>query len=556
MRLTPFLAAVLLPALPARAEVGDCSAPGYLAAFADAPTARDLTCVELFRFEVPTPDGPRLIRGIADAAADWAVPPALAAEVERGARLAGQAFAGLGRFRVEDITILVLDDVHPGTDLSHHGNGAAEVLGVTLGTPDPARGAECLITLFGLAGAATDGSMPVTVAHEIFHCVQAATYAGPKYDSYTSGGAWWIEGAAEAFAAAAIPESAPYTDRGGAFDAAVEARVALNDMAHEAVHFFYWLMQGRGGLAALMPFQDAMADAGGAAAQQAAMRAAMPAGDWQDFAQAYADGRIRHPQGGALASTPPEGTVLDISAAGRHALPMDAFTLTLGRADYACGVWGNQPRPAPPGLTWKAEGDWGELPEELDTREGGAAAAWRLAALPVEAVAGGLAAERRRSCAPCLGSDALDACLVGTWEMTGGGPAEWMRAQGFAARAEHAGDRHVSFRGDGVFGTSSFRVSLTEDRRDILWEGEGTLTGAMGGWSAEGGQLNLCTEAGGGMTGRVRGSMPEGSGELPAGAPPGGSLSLRYACTGDSLQTILPMRGLPDMVTEYRRISD
>lgn len=91
MRPRPILAADLLPALPAWAEVGDCSAPGYLAAFAEAPTARDLTCVELFRFEVPTPEGPRLIRSIADAAADWAVPSALKAEVERGARLAGLA---------------------------------------------------------------------------------------------------------------------------------------------------------------------------------------------------------------------------------------------------------------------------------------------------------------------------------------------------------------------------------------------------------------------------------------------------------------------------------
>jgi len=54
---------------------GDCIAEGYLAKFADAPTAGDLACFELFRIFVATPDGPREVRGIADAAFDWAAPP-------------------------------------------------------------------------------------------------------------------------------------------------------------------------------------------------------------------------------------------------------------------------------------------------------------------------------------------------------------------------------------------------------------------------------------------------------------------------------------------------
>ena len=120
--------------------------------------------------------------------------------------------------------------------------------------------------------------MATTVAHEVFHCILGATCAGPRYQSHVAGGAWWIEGAAEAFAAAAVPESAAYTDRSPEFDAAVEGRVALNDMAHEAVQFFYWRMQTRDGLAALMPFQDAMAETGGAAAQQTRRRTARGSG--------------------------------------------------------------------------------------------------------------------------------------------------------------------------------------------------------------------------------------------------------------------------------------
>jgi hypothetical protein len=548
------IALILMTASLALADFADCMTPGYLAAFPDAPTSRDLTCVEHFRFSVSTPDGPRQVRAISDVAADWAVPPATIAAVERGARLAGEAFAGLGQFSIDNVTLLLLDDVHSSEELTNHGTGR-EVLGVALAAPDADRAPECLITIYGLAREATTGAMPVTVAHEIFHCVQGATYAGTKYQSYGDGAAWWIEGAAEAFAAAAIPESAAHTDRSAAFDAAVEARLALNDMEHEAVHFFYWLMQTHGGLAALMPFQDAMAATGGAAAQQAAMRAARPAEDWAAFAQAYADGTIRHPQGGPLASSPPEGTVLAIEAAGRHALPMDAFTITLGRAEYGCGVWENTPRPSAPYLTWTAGDDWQALPDEIDTREAGSAT-WRLVAMPVEAGEGGLKVERRRSCLPCQGSDALDACLFGTWEMSGGGPAEWMRAQGISASFSHDGDRHMTLRADGVFGTSGFAVSSTQLGRDILWEGEGAVTGAAGGWSAEGGLLNLCIEAGGGMRGTVTGTTPEGSREMPANAPPGGSMSLRYSCTGGTLTTVMTMPGLPDMVTDYRKIAE
>jgi hypothetical protein len=309
----------------------DCMKPGYLASFLDAPTAEDLACVELFRFEVSTPDGPRAMRAIADAASDWAAPAEMIAEVERGARLAGAAFGELGRFSVDNITILILDDVYSSTELTGDRSGG-EILGVTLSDREPVPGQkpECLITIYALTTSAVDGSMPVTIAHEIFHCIQGATYAGPKYGSYGEGGAWWMEGTAEAFAAAAIPESLAYTDRSDDFDTSVERRYALDRMLHQAVHFFYWLMQTRGGLSALMPFQDAMADSGGRDAQHAAMRRALPPEAWQTFAEAYADSTITHPHGGALASSPPEGTAMTFNETGRETLPLEPLAAASG----------------------------------------------------------------------------------------------------------------------------------------------------------------------------------------------------------------------------------
>lgn len=536
----------------------DCMDAGYLAFFPDAPSARELTCVEHFRFSVATPGGARWIRGISDAAADWAAPPALVAEVERGARLAGSAFGGLGRFSVDTITILLLDDVRATGELDP--GATDQTLGVTLS--DPVRVPECLITIYALSPAGDDGSMATTVAHEIFHCVQGATYAGPKYQSYGDGGAWWIEGAAEAFAAAAIPESAVHTDRSGDFDAAVEARIALNDMAHQSVLFFYWLMQARGGLAALMPFQDAMAGTGGAEAQQAAMRAALPPEDWARFAQAYADSTIRHPQGGGLASSPADGTVMTFDATGRRTLPLAPFTISLGRAYFGCGVWGTTVAPGAPELSFRGDdgaagADWRALPDDLDTREG-ADTVWRMVAIPTDnsPAEGEINSERRQGCTPCLGTSAVDACLVGTWAMTGGGPAEWMAAQGFPATLDTSGTEAMTLRADGGFVTGAFDVSLDGGRNGLTVEGDGSVPAATGTWSAEGGRLNFCAEAGGGMTGRMTVTTEESTSTSAMGVPGGGSISMGYSCTGAVLVTTLPMRGLPDMTTTYQKVAE
>ncbi len=546
------------------AEAGpfnDCMDPGYLASFGEAPAAEDLTCIELFRFDVSTPDGTRSIRGIADAASDWAAPPEMILEVERGARLAGAAFPELGRFSVDNITILVLEDVYETaevTDRDHDG----EVLGVTLSDREavPDQKPECLITIYALSSGAVDGSMPVTIAHEIFHCVQGATYAGPKYQSYGEGGAWWIEGTAEAFAAVAVPESFAYTDRSGDFDASVERRYALDQMLHQSVHFFYWLMQTEGGLSALMPFQDAMADSGGRDAQHAAMRSALPPERWQAFAEAYADSRITHPQGGSLASSPPEGTVMTFDASGRETLPLEPFAISLGKAGFGCGLWGNTVAPAAPQMTWKpadagASDAWRALPEELDTREG-RNTDWTFVTMPTDdsLTEGEVETERRSGCNPCMGIDKVDACLVGTWAMSGGGPAEWMRAQGFPATVTSSGEEEMTLRADGIFSTAGFSVSVDESRNGMTIEGDGSVTPAQGAWSADGGVLNFCAGVGG-MSGTMTVTSEDGSDSRTFGGA-AGDISMSYSCAGSSLSTTITMRGLPDMVTTYVKVAE
>ena len=132
-----FCLAVSLPH-QARADFGDCSDDGYLDRFPDAPSAPGLNCVELFNFTYSTPGGPRQMRGIQDISADWAFLPGAPEAVERGARLAAAAFAALGDFRIDDVTLLILDDAH-----STFYSGAEEereVMAITDGHADAAGG--------------------------------------------------------------------------------------------------------------------------------------------------------------------------------------------------------------------------------------------------------------------------------------------------------------------------------------------------------------------------------------------------------------------------------
>lgn len=548
-----FFAALLLAA-PARADFGDCTEAGYLGRFPEAPTAETILCVELFRFTHATPEGERHIRAISDVAADWAIPPAVAEGVERGAREAAAAFPGLGSYAIDDVTLLLLDD------LSSWEDGDREIAAITDGRRDAAgtRPGECLVTVYGLSSSATPEEIAVTTAHEIFHCLQYASLSSAQMGTYGAGGDWWIEGAAEYFPAYAVSGSEPYTGREAMFDDAVLAGTALNDMAHGAAPFFFWLGETRG-IEELMPFQRAMADGGGAAAQQAAMRGVLDDRAWLDFAQAYADANIARPGGGLLALTPTLREFLTISAPGPQRITLDPFTLLYGVADYDCGTWGNRLRPETANLSVQPDGTtgWGTWPEEIEAEEG-RPATYRFVAMSTETgpLDATLEVERRRACAPCAGSDRVDACLAGTWQMTGGGPVEWMRAQGIPITRAAEGPRIVTFRSDGAYGTEPLGIEIEIRDEDMIGQGTGFVTVASGRWSAVEGTLNICQDAGG-MSGTVTVTDRHGTRSGPVSQPSAGSaISMSYSCAGGTLSTAMAFPGLPEMVTSYTKIAE
>ncbi|MEO8530734.1 MAG: hypothetical protein ABI459_05895 [Deltaproteobacteria bacterium] len=532
-----------LTASPALA-FGDCNDPAYLSRFPEAAGAASLTCVELFRLPLETASGTRQIRAIMDISGDWAIAPDVQAEIERGARLAAALLPTLGRFESDDITLLAYDGLH--------GLETANIEGKTLTI---LADDECLISLYGLSSGGTTENMAVLVAHELFHCVQGETWPA-QYDTYGSGGDWWVEGTAETFAALAIPDSQSLTDRAPDFDASVAANIALNDMQHEAAVFFYWLTTTQGATA-MFPFIEQMAVTNGASAQHAAMRAALSPEQWLDFAKTYADGLIRHPQGGSVPTIAPDGQMIDVLADGNHTIPLAPFTLALGRVSYDCGLWGNTLSPAV-NLALRLDENvdsWRDWPNEIDARDA-TDTNWRFAALPVDdSGAATLEVERRATCEPCQAITTLDRCLVGRWQVTSGGAIEWMRAQGVTARMEYTEPRIIDFRAAGVYATEPFGAKVEHRDGDFFVHGDGTLTEAFGTWSSGDGTLHICQQTGG-----LRASVTAESSEVRKtkrlDRPGGGDLSMIYSCEGDTLSTSLPIRGLPPMITGYSKMAE
>jgi hypothetical protein len=538
----------------AQAGFGDCRSPDYLRAFPVAPAAATVDCVEVFRVPVTTPAGTRHIRGITDLLSDWAVPAEIVAAAEQGAREAAAAMPALGDYALDDITILLLDDRMDWSTPASGGREANEAVAITDGRRAAGRAGECLVTLYGLAVGTTVRETPVTVAHEVFHCLQYASLPPALMDTYGTGGDWWIEGTAEYFSAVAVSVDPAETDRSSLFDAAVRAGRALNEMEHESAPFFFWLGETRGGLGAIMPFIRAMSASGGATAQQAAMRAVLDDGAWLDFAEAYGDNAIAHPRGGMLSLAPDFGAPRPVTAATTLTIPLPPFVLTLGELAYDCGTWGHGLSPTDANLsTQLGKGaPWELWPAEVDARDG------RPADLRYVGLHTGPARQtlrvdidRRRSCAPCAGSDLVDLCLVGQWEVTSGGPVEWMKSQGVPIPRETSEPERMTLMADGSYTAPPRQIELGFDFGGTGPDrGEGKGSAAFGRWSVtEDGRLNLCVDMAA-MAGFVENS--ETGNRVSVAEVGAGTQSGPYSCAeGSRFDHAIDMPGLPPMPFGY-----
>lgn len=545
-----------LLASPARAAFGNCADPSYRASFDERLEAVSYDCVERLRLTVPAEGGAAEVRLIHDRNAGWAAMPGIFAEFDRGLRAAAVALDQIGSFRLDDVTFLLIDGLPPRERGSEDFSDIAALAGSS--------GGECRVGIYLLGAGGRMENAAYVVVNELFHCVQEATLSDRQMASGSggtgAGGDWWLEGSADWFAALALPELGPLPARIARFDSASPG-TPLYEMAYEAVVFFLWLNDERGP-SAVVPFLRQMADRPGAAAQRAAMARALSADEWLDFAETYLDGDIKHPHGTRLSVNPTAGESWRFRETGNVTIRLETFVIHRGWIEFECGRWRTSTDPDRYHAVRVGDGEWGGLPERIDTRE--AADRFRFAGMSAEASAASLAleADLDAGCEPCRGISETDACLVGAWRQSGGGPVEWMRSvmPGFEfPHAERTGGIMV-LKSDGTYFTTPLSAGTTivreDDGRVSKADGDVTVQ-ASGRWSAADGKFNICQDTGS-FQGRARLTIP-GAGQHTMALPdPGstGSLSLDYTCSAGGFRTSLMLSGFPrPMETQYSRVS-
>jgi hypothetical protein len=563
--------AVALGAPQARATT-ECDR-GYLKGFAvtdeDGRTLwepGDIECVEYFRFTVSTPGGTRTFRGIGDVNAGPLLRPGDIARVEAGARRAAGNLAALSDYRIDNVTYLVsLIGSDPMSREVLDPDGRRKHAGAAAWTLDPTWGPrrECPVTLF-LFGRFSGEDIHYTIAHETFHCVEHGTLSAGQRATMTDGGLWWGEGAAELFAAYNVRRSGWNNAPG--FRSAVEAQRPLYAMSYEASIFFYWHYQ-MSGLGALMPFLRQMASGATDGAQRAAIRGAISDELLLKFAEDFDDGKIKYPNGAALsfgARIDGERWTIDRTTTVRRNIK--PFVIMPGWTDYACGKWGN--RLTPDGVNAAVREDrataWTAWPGETDCRTA-RSLRYRVMALHTgDANASmSLRADRQISCESCLpeGESHIDACLVGTWEMTGGGPMEWLSRRMGSTRFTRNNNTtlRITMNDDGTFSGESvgidYQTVTPHPKGPIVGDAQARTSRVSGYWSAKDGVMRACdngVSARGTVTVQTRGITKTVPANVNQGPTNG---ETRYTCTATNYTSRIQMHDGSTMEYRFRRVT-
>ena len=547
---------LLLTASPGHAQFTDCVDPPFIEALAGngaTVPGGSFTCVEAYRRAFNADNGPREIRVVHDASADWAFSPGLVDAVRRGVDASIDTLPQLGRFSAFNTTIFIYDGSGPRGNLApleSNTPARASQLANPAGQPID----ECVIIVYALS---VNGlNIPHIVAHEIFHCIQNASFPNVNIGPAAR---WWREGSAEWFAALAVPwpgREAAILER---FETNVKDGRAIDQMAHAAGAFFYWLA-AKEGATGVMDFCRKMPVATGAAAQQAAMRNALDQDGWQNFAEAYMDQFVRSPSGAAV--TPDDGQEWHFNRSRERRISLQPFVIKRGHINIDCGKWESEKDNADVKYGVRdasSPGGWKKFENEIDTERD--PERYRFAALISDTSDKEvqLKLTRDRSCEPCNDTRKLDKCLFGVWEQTSGGAAEMIRNNpppGLNIDALPSDPGALVFQDDGLYVAAPLTNSLVAhsydadgDRTD--YSGYGQASG-LGRWSAEGGQLNICQDSGG-LTGSLTATTDDGSFTLPLSMPPG-SISMQYSCSEGTMRTTHDVGYTTPIVTDYSKV--
>lgn len=305
-----------------------------------------------------------------------------------------------------------------------------------------------------------------SVAHEMFHCVQGATWPGQfQLDGLDTD--WWVEGTAQFIAHWIFPNPPDLKLRVAEFANEVQATPL-----HQAgkyggqVVFFAWLASGN--IYPIFDFIAAMPTVPGEAAQRQALLEHVPPYLLGEFPRDWVDGNIKMPDGFTFLEVKPLDNQ-DVRASGP--LVFDAVPLTMFLQDvtYISGTYMVTGH-GEPDVSYRAKdskpGEWSGIGLinvdqdcQGDTTLRFAGMSFGAGPEPVT-----LEAMKFPGCDECVVASGRDACLIGTWVADQGDLSRviYDMAPASVSDVEVSGNFGVKFDPDGkaFFGFHKLRIKL------------------------------------------------------------------------------------------------
>lgn len=487
------LASTLLAFRPVTAAPLDCKSPEFVTLVGGATP---FDCVEMESHALATTGQPITIRLVRDSRTDPQQVQQYGPQAVAAAETALAAYASLRSFTFNDISIVLMNPAEPwpAHDLGYQSNAAS---------------GECVVRVFGgehdtiqLGDALA--AYNLTVAHEVFHCVQDWTWPAAKA-LYGKGAAWWVESSAEYFSQRVFPDANRMAFWSKAFNDAI-AKTPLTEQPYAAFVFFAWADAVQPGRA--LAILDEMPKSGeGEDRQRRALLNVVNGVEMQTFAQAWADGAIPLPGGGvSVAPQPQESETVDQEKDlqfDRRPLAIQLKSVQVAKGEYVALEYGGGSVSA----TQRAAtgGAWDSIPLKIAAESCDDVLNLLMVRMPTteDNTAMKLQFKLTKPCEKCFASEVRDACVIGKWRLDND------TLMSFLNSSNPKNTRYTSV------GGQAFMVFDKQGQAQLVIEGLDIqavveIPGSpvshitvqadgidMGAWSADQGKLTYCAEGSG-----------------------------------------------------------
>ena len=404
--------------------------------------------------------------------------------------------------KLQDVTIVLV-----GSDAKSTGDTAkGQVLGIAV----PFQG-DCILRLYPTRIAAlaeangTDGlgMLQYTAAHELFHCVQFATW--PDLMAEYANHGWWVEGTAETVAQAVFPnmdEAFRWS-----YNFADKFRdTPLTRLTYHNVVFFSWVWAQDPKL--VVQIISAMPVGGTEAAQQAALAGVIAPDELSRFVRDFLDNKVVTPGGTdpmfgeiplQMTTNIGQATFEDSSTKDLTAAPFTMFAVDVAFSGGAYEIDITDTGPVqsrhrdPEGTAWTT----GKIAADGDCTT---TVTYRLAGMATGPAKVRVAAKKDtkgKDCKACGAQAVRDQCLIGTWRIDN--TVQRMSIADYVANGRPVGVQVVGKNflrlvedGNSYWAYQNFLIAVQDQSVKSPIAGA-VMNGTIDqGWSAADGTLNTC----------------------------------------------------------------